>query len=84
MANLLRCLCDWRPESGLRWAGGRLTAARLRSLQGLPCRVKTGGTSMGERVAVTCQGQPMPMTTPDGGIAFATTAGGEYALTPKS
>jgi alpha-L-fucosidase 2 len=140
MGNLLLCLCDWRPESGLRWfgdrrvfqveacfgamaavtdlllqdrggllrllpalpaawadgsikglrarggfevdlrwAGGRLAEARIVSLRGLPCRIKAGGAA-GNRMVVTRQGQPVPMTAQDGTVSFTTTTDGEYVL----
>ncbi|MFA5204578.1 MAG: glycoside hydrolase N-terminal domain-containing protein [Lentisphaeria bacterium] len=140
MGNLLLCLCDWRPESGLRWfgdrrvfqveasfgamatvselllqdrggllrllpalpaawtdgeakglrarsgfevdlrwAGGRLAEARIGSSQGLPCRLRTGGAA-GDRMIVTCQGRPVPVTVQDGALTFPTTTGGEYVV----
>ena len=66
-------------EVDLRWAGGRLAAARIRSTLGGPCLVESAGG-----VVVTTQGAAVPITAVQPHVvAFATEAGAEYLLLPQ-
>ena len=66
-------------EVDLRWEGGRLAAARIRSTLGEPCRVESAGG-----IVVTLQGAAVPTTTVQPHVVeFATEAGAEYLVLPQ-
>ncbi len=66
-------------EVDLRWAGGRLAAARIRSKLGGPCRVESAGG-----VVVTTQGAAVPTTALQPHVVeFTTEAGAEYLVLPQ-
>ena len=65
-------------EVDIAWADGRITAAAVRSALGLPCRLRAAAA-----LAVTCDGQDVPVDRPDAGrLAFETAPGREYLLKP--
>ncbi|MGE5358315.1 MAG: glycosyl hydrolase family 95 catalytic domain-containing protein, partial [Bacteroidales bacterium] len=65
-------------ELSLRWSAGALAEARLLSILGNTCRIRsTSG------LKVTSQGKPVLVTRPEVGvIEFRTTAGQTYVLAP--
>lgn len=67
-------------EVDLRWRSGRLEEARIRSLLGEPCRIRTTTAlrveSRGREIAVS--------ESPAGVVTFATRRASEYRLTPRS
>jgi len=65
-------------EVALRWSDGRLAGADILALRDAPCAVRAGG-----RVAVACDGAPVPAEADaDGTVRFRAEAGRRYAVTP--
>ena len=63
-------------ELDIHWKNGKLTEARLRSNNGGTCKVRSATP-----VTLTCQGQTVPVTSPEKGvIAFETQKGREYRM----
>jgi alpha-L-fucosidase 2 len=66
-------------EVDLRWKGGRVESAEIRSLAGLRCRVRVGLP-----VAVKSGGNDVKTEQPEPGVVvFATEAGKSYILEPS-
>jgi alpha-L-fucosidase 2 len=88
--HLLPALPDAWPEGSVQgikarggfdldiyWKNGKMTEARLYSNKGGTCKVRSATP-----VTLTCQGQTVPVTSPEkGAIAFETRKGREYRLT---
>jgi alpha-L-fucosidase 2 len=67
-------------EVDLRWQGGQLAAARIRSTLGGPCRIESA-----RDVTVTAQGAAVPTAGIEPHVAeFATQAGAEYLVVPQA
>jgi alpha-L-fucosidase 2 len=67
-------------EVDMRWKGGALTAATLRSQAGTRCRLRAGIS-----VAVKSGGKPVKTERPDPGVVvFDTEAGKTYVIEPAT
>lgn len=67
-------------EVDIRWEGGKLSEATVRSSLGGPCRLRARGP-----VQVSCGGSPTKVETPENGVvAFDTKPGGAYAIKAAS
>ena len=65
-------------ELDMRWRGGRLESAVLRSLKGNPVRLRAA-----QRLSVVSSGSPVKVEQPEPAVAaFPTRAGEVYELKP--